>query len=101
MALLIRKGIRVADSKVGGVLPEMDKMAQTFRTQAEAVINVQKALDAEARKIPEFWSGPNAQKFLDAWESYKKTFDNVHQTLIEAQEGIRKNREAIAAATGA
>jgi len=87
--------------KVGGILPDMDKMAQTFKAQAEAVMQVQKALDAEARKIPASWSGPNAQKFLDAWEGYKKTFDNVRQTLEEAQEGIRKNREAIAAATGA
>ncbi|MEV5413931.1 WXG100 family type VII secretion target [Thermopolyspora sp. NPDC052614] len=91
----------MADSKVGGILPDMDKMSQTFRAQADAVMSVQKALDAEARKIPASWSGPNAQKFLDAWESYKKTFDNVQQTLVEAQEGIRKNREAIAAATGA
>jgi WXG100 family type VII secretion target len=79
----------------------MDKMSQTFRSQADAVMTVQKALDAEAKKIPASWSGPNAQKFLDAWETYKKTFDNVQQTLQEAQDGIRKNREAIAAATGA
>ena len=86
--------------KVGGILPDMDKMAQTFRSQSDAVMSVQKALDAEAKKIPASWSGQNAQKFLDAWEGYKKTFENVQQTLIEAQDGIKKNREAIAAATG-
>jgi WXG100 family type VII secretion target len=91
----------MGDSKVGGILPDMDKMSQTFRSQADAVMTVQKALDAEAKKIPASWSGPNAQKFLDAWESYKKTFDNVQQSLQEAQDGIKKNREAIAAATGA
>nr|PZN42030.1 MAG: WXG100 family type VII secretion target [Actinomycetota bacterium] len=95
------KGAAMSADKVGGVLADMDQMAQTFKVQAEAIMNVQRALDAEARKIPASWSGPNAQKFLQAWESYKKTFDNVQQTLIEAQEGIRKNREAIAAATGA
>lgn len=87
--------------KEGGILPDMDKMAQTFKAQADAIMSVQKALDAEARKIPASWSGPNAQKFLEAWESYKRTFDSVQQTLIETQEGTRENREVIAAATGA
>lgn len=88
-------------SKVGGVLPDMDKMAQTFKAQADAVRQAQKALDSEASKIPASWSGPNADKFQAAWNEYKGSFDKVAQALEEAQDGIRKNREAIAAATGA
>ena len=88
-------------SKVGGDLPSMDKMAQTFKAQADAVRQAQKALDTEAGKIPVDWSGPNADKFQSAWHEYRGSFDKVAQALEEAQDGIRKNREAIAAATGA
>jgi WXG100 family type VII secretion target len=87
-------------SKVGGILPDMDKMAQTFRTQAGAVRDAQKALDSEANKIPASWSGPNADKFQSAWNEYKSSFEKVATALEEAQDGIKKNRDAIAAATG-
>ncbi|WP_084963687.1 WXG100 family type VII secretion target [Thermoactinospora rubra] len=87
--------------KVGGILPDMEKMSNTFKTQAGAVLDAKKALDAEAAKIPASWSGPNADKFKSAWEAYKSSFDKVAQALEEAQDGIRKNKEAIAAATGA
>jgi WXG100 family type VII secretion target len=87
--------------KVGGVLADMEKMASTFKTQAGSVIDAKKALDTEASKIPASWSGPNADKFRAAWDEYKTSFDKVSQALEEAQDGIRKNKEAIAQATGA
>jgi WXG100 family type VII secretion target len=88
-------------SKVGGDLPSMDHMAQTFKTQADAIRQAQKALDAEANKIPTDWSGNNADKFQAAWHEYRGSFDKVAQALEEAQNGIKQNRQAIAAATGA
>ncbi|MFI6476773.1 WXG100 family type VII secretion target [Nonomuraea sp. NPDC050663] len=91
----------MGDAKVGGVIADMDKMSQTFKTQAGTVLDAKKALDAEANKIPASWSGPNAEKFKSAWEAYKSSFDKVSQALEEAQTGIRKNKEAIQAATGA
>ncbi|MEV0581780.1 WXG100 family type VII secretion target [Nonomuraea sp. NPDC050310] len=91
----------MGDPKVGGVIADMEKMSQTFKTQAGAVLDAKKALDGEAGKIPASWSGPNAEKFKSAWEAYKSSFDKVSQALEEAQDGIRKNKEAIQAATGA
>ncbi|MEU6717340.1 WXG100 family type VII secretion target [Nonomuraea sp. NPDC046802] len=86
--------------RVGGDLAEMDQMASSFRQQATAVTDVKRALDQQAAKIPEAWKGPNADKFKSAWDAYKSSFDKVSQALEEAQDGIRKNRQAIATATG-
>lgn len=91
----------MGDQKVGGVIADMEKMSSTFKTQAGAVTDAKKALEAEASKIPASWAGPNAEKFKTAWDAYKTSFDKVSQALEEAQDGIRKNKEAIAAATGA
>jgi uncharacterized protein YukE len=74
--------------KVGGILPHMDQMGKQFNTQAQA------------DKIPASWSGPNANRFKEAWEAFKPAFNKMATELEEAQTGIRRNREAIAAATG-
>ncbi|MGH3390069.1 MAG: WXG100 family type VII secretion target [Actinomadura sp.] len=78
----------------------MDAMSKAFGTQAEAVAAVMRALEAEANKIPASWSGPNADRFKAAWNEYKSTFTKVQTTLKEAQQGIAKNKQAIASATG-
>jgi WXG100 family type VII secretion target len=86
--------------KVGGVLPHMDQMGRQFNTQAQAIREVQRALQGEADKIPASWSGPNANRFKEAWEAFKPSFNKMATELEEAQAGIKRNRDAIAAATG-
>jgi WXG100 family type VII secretion target len=86
--------------KVGGILPHMDQMGKQFSNQAQAIREVQRALQAEADKIPGSWSGPNANRFKEAWESFKPAFNKMAGELEEAQGGIRRNRDAIASATG-
>lgn len=86
--------------KVGGILPHMDQMGKQFNAQAQAIREVQRALQAEADKIPASWSGPNANRFREAWEAFKPSFNKMAAELEEAQTGIRRNRDAIASATG-
>ncbi|MGH3390073.1 MAG: WXG100 family type VII secretion target [Actinomadura sp.] len=90
----------MAPGMVGGNLADMDAMSKAFGTQAEAVAAVMRALEAEANKVPASWSGPNADRFKAAWNEYKSTFIKVQTTLKEAQQGIAKNKQAIASATG-
>ncbi|NUR88363.1 MAG: WXG100 family type VII secretion target [Nonomuraea sp.] len=87
--------------KYGAKLAELEAMGKVFGQQGEAAQAMKAKLDSQAGKIPDIWSGPNADKFKTAWESYKKTFDDLQRTLSEAQQGIQKNKQAIAAATGA
>ena len=89
----------MGQSMYGGNLAEMQQMSQQFGQQSTAVREVVAALDKEAAKVGTAWTGPGAQKFKSAWDSYRAAFQRMATELDDASRVITKYRENIDAAT--
>jgi len=84
---------------LGGDLAEMQNMAAQFSRQADQVRATMTALDREAAKGGTAWTGPGAQRFREAWESYRSAFHRMADELHEAARVINSYRGNIEAAT--
>ncbi|MFI7417536.1 WXG100 family type VII secretion target [Nonomuraea sp. NPDC049684] len=89
----------MSQSMLGGNPAEMQQMASQFTQQSEALNNIMTALDREAAKVGTAWTGPGANKFKDAWQSYRAAFVRMNQELGEASRVINTYRTNIESAT--
>ncbi|SDK23799.1 WXG100 family type VII secretion target [Nonomuraea maritima] len=89
----------MSQSMLGGDPHEMQTMAAQFDQQAEAVQATMAALNKEAAKVGTVWTGPGAQKFKDAWENYRVSFQRMSEELREASRVIGTYRQNIESAT--
>lgn len=46
------------------------------------------------------WRGVNADRFRQAWEEFKPSFDRLQQALHEGRDDVRTQHNNLAAATG-
>ncbi|GAA2643110.1 MULTISPECIES: WXG100 family type VII secretion target [Nonomuraea] len=84
---------------LGGNPAEMQQMATQFTQQAEAVRSTMAALDREAAKVGTAWTGPGADRFGGAWQSYRAAFQRMSEELQEAARVINTYRGNIESAT--
>ncbi|MEU0565497.1 WXG100 family type VII secretion target [Nonomuraea sp. NPDC005983] len=89
----------MSQSMLGGDPQEMQQMAAQFRQQSEAVRTTMAALDREAGKVGTAWTGPGAEKFRDAWQSYRAAFQRMTEELNEAGRVITTYQTNIESAT--
>ncbi|WP_327043850.1 WXG100 family type VII secretion target [Microbispora sp. NBC_01189] len=89
----------MSNSLLGGDPAEMQGMAAQFGQQADQVRTTMAALDREAAKVGTAWTGPGAQRFHDAWQSYRTAFQRMSEELNEASRVITTYRGNIESAT--
>ncbi|MGI5161041.1 WXG100 family type VII secretion target [Microbispora sp. CA-102843] len=89
----------MGNSLLGGDPAEMQGMAAQFSQQADQVRATMANLDREAAKVGTAWTGPGAQRFHDAWQSYRAAFQRMAEELNEASRVITTYRGNIESAT--
>jgi WXG100 family type VII secretion target len=89
----------MSNSLLGGDPAEMQSMAAQFGRQADQVRATMADLDREAAKVGTAWTGPGAQRFHDAWQSYRTAFQRMSEELNEASRVITTYRGNIESAT--
>ena len=83
---------------VGGSLDELSQLKQVLDNQATAVQSVNDTIESQVNNTT--WTGGNADRFRQAWSEFKPTLVKLRDTLTETSEDIRKQHNALAAATG-
>ncbi|MBB5074881.1 WXG100 family type VII secretion target [Nonomuraea sp. NPDC050547] len=84
---------------LGGNPAEMQQMATQFTQQSETVRATMAALDREAAKVGTAWTGPGADRFNGAWQTYRASFQRMAEELQEAARVINTYRGNIESAT--
>ncbi|MFI6501407.1 WXG100 family type VII secretion target [Nonomuraea typhae] len=84
---------------LGGNPAEMQQMATQFTQQSETVRATMAALDREAAKVGTAWTGPGAERFNGAWQTYRASFQRMAEELQEAARVINTYRGNIESAT--
>ncbi len=83
---------------VGGDLETMRNLHNSLRDHASQAVTFKTTLDNHVGST--VWKGPNADKFRQAWEQFKPSFDKLHTALTEAQTDVKNQHNNLAAATG-
>ncbi|GAA4568128.1 MULTISPECIES: WXG100 family type VII secretion target [Planotetraspora] len=84
---------------LGGDPAQMQSMAAQFTQQADQVRATMAILDRESAKVGTAWTGPGAQRFNEAWQSYRAAFQRMSEELNEASRVITTYRGNIESAT--
>jgi len=84
--------------EVGGDLAQLDSLSKTFDVKAKDVADLTSTIDSSLSQT--VWKGANATKFRDSWGGFKTTLQKLQGELADASTAVRKQREALAAATG-
>ncbi|MFK5584787.1 MULTISPECIES: WXG100 family type VII secretion target [unclassified Serinicoccus] len=84
---------------VGGELATLRDLHKTLDTSAQDIERVSGDIDKSLNNT--VWTGTNAEKFKDAWGTFKPTLTpKLVDALNEAKEDIRTQHNNLAAATG-
>ena len=89
---------KIMAAVVGGSLDELAQLKRTLDDQATAVQSVNDTIDKQVTSTT--WTGANADRFRSAWAEFKPTLVKLRETLTETSDDIRKQHNALAAATG-
>lgn len=84
---------------VGGELATLRELHTTIKTSAEDVQRLASDIDRSLGNA--VWTGTNAEKFREAWGTFKPTLTpKLYDALTEAQEDIKVQHNNLATATG-
>ena len=83
-------------SKIGADIPQMQTLESTFRAQKEAAATLTSTLDQASNGSANFWGGPAAESFRNAWVTqFKPALDKLHAALQEAETEVKNRWQAI------
>lgn len=85
-------------SDVGGDLETLRNLHKGLDDHAGKALDFKSALDGYVSQA--VWRGPNADKFRQAWEEFKPTFDKLNVALTEGRDDVRTQHNNLALATG-
>lgn len=83
---------------VGGDLATLRNLHKVLQSHAKEALEFKRAIDSSVDSA--VWEGTNANKFRHAWADYRKTFDNLHNDLTNAETDVKNQHNNLAAATG-
>ncbi|ANS79093.1 hypothetical protein SGUI_1697 [Serinicoccus hydrothermalis] len=84
---------------VGGELATLRDLHKTLDTSAQEIEKVSGDVDKSVQST--VWTGTNAEKFRDAWQTFKPTLTpKLVEAMNEAKEDIKMQHNNLAAATG-
>jgi WXG100 family type VII secretion target len=89
----------MSNNLLGGDPAEMQNMAAQFGRQADQVRATMATLDREAAKVGTVWTGTGSERFRDAWQNYRASFQRMSEELNEAARVITTYRANIESAT--
>ncbi len=89
----------MSNNLLGGDPAEMQSMAAQFTQQADQVRATMATLDREAAKVGTVWTGAGSERFREAWQSYRASFQRMSEELNEASRVINTYRTNIESAT--
>ncbi|MBG0813433.1 WXG100 family type VII secretion target [Planomonospora sp. ID82291] len=84
---------------LGGNPAEMQQMATQFNQRADQVREIVAALNNEAAKVGNSWTGPGAIRFGQAWQEYRVAFERMAGELAHASQVINSYQRNIESAT--
>ena len=83
----------------GGNLEEMHQMAKSFASNAKQLHGIITDLNSRTTGSDNIWTGPAADRFRNAWQEARGSFEQMRQALDEASSAINKHAQNIEAAT--
>jgi len=83
---------------VGGNLQTLASLKRELDTQAEAAQQLKSAIDGALNET--VWTGANSDRFRQAWEEFKPTFDKLQEELTQASTDVAKQHNNLAMAVG-
>ena len=85
-------------SMVGGDLATLASLRRELADQADEAIRLRDAIQASVDNA--VWKGANADKFRTSWDEFKSAFARLQDELSQASDGVRKQHNMLADATG-
>jgi uncharacterized protein YukE len=86
---------------VGADLDRLNTMVNDFLRHRGDLDRIFKALDGMSANSHEFWTGPNADKFRNEWNSLRSHFQNIVDLVDSAHKATKTQHANISAAVGA
>lgn len=83
----------------GGNLEEMHQMAKSFASNSKQLHGIITDLNSRTTGSENIWTGPAADRFRNAWQEARGSFEQMRQALDEASSAITKHAQNIEAAT--
>jgi uncharacterized protein YukE len=84
---------------VGADLASLDRLRTELAEGASAIDGLKARLESFVTSTE--WTGPNADKFQAAYREFQANFPKISAALSDASVAVQRQRESIAAATGA
>jgi WXG100 family type VII secretion target len=83
----------------GGNLEEMHHMAKMFSANAGKLQGIIGDLNNRTVDSDRIWTGPAADRFRQAWNEARGSFEKMRHALEEASTAVTKSAQNIEAAT--
>lgn len=83
---------------VGGDLETLAALYKAFTQAATDTTSLKTNVDNSLSAA--LWTGPNAENFKTAWNTFKDTLGKIEQALTEGATDVKNQHNNIASATG-
>lgn len=83
----------------GGNVEEMHQLAKNYAHNARQLHGIITDLNSRTAGSDSIWTGPAADRFRNAWQEARGSFEKIRQALDEASTAVTKHAQNIEAAT--